>query len=86
MKIQICISLCKKYNLLNKSSKKSEKLSKPCKALFIKHTTYSENRNRYWKQGIKKKKTKILQDIVNSIIANLKFQHKPKYNLSKILI
>jgi hypothetical protein len=29
------------------------------------------------------KETKILQDIN---ITNLKFQHKPKYNLSKILI
>jgi len=29
--------------------------------------------------------TKILQDIIiNSIITNLKFQHKPKYHLSKI--
>ncbi len=28
--------------------------------------------------------TKILQDmIINSIITNLKFQHKPKYHLSK---
>jgi len=32
-----------------------------------------------------KKKTKILQDIINSI-TNHKFQHKPKYHLSKILI
>jgi len=31
------------------------------------------------------KKTKTLQNIYNSII-NLKFQHKPKYHLSKILI
>jgi hypothetical protein len=31
------------------------------------------------------KETKILQDIMNSI-TNLKFQHKPKYHLSKILI
>jgi hypothetical protein len=26
--------------------------SKPCKALFIKHTAYSENVHRYYKQGI----------------------------------
>jgi hypothetical protein len=26
--------------------------SKPCKTLFIKHTTHSENVQRYWKQGI----------------------------------
>jgi hypothetical protein len=33
------------------------------------------------------KETKIVQDInYNSIITNLKFQHKPKYHLSKILI
>jgi hypothetical protein len=31
------------------------------------------------------KETKILQKYYNSII-NLKFQHKPKYHLSKILI
>jgi len=31
------------------------------------------------------KKIKILQDIINSI-TNLKFQHKPKYHLSEILI
>jgi hypothetical protein len=31
------------------------------------------------------KKTKILQDNHNSI-TNLKFQHKPKYHLSKILV
>jgi hypothetical protein len=30
-----------------------------------------------------KKKTKILGDIYNSIITNLKFKHKPKYHLSK---
>jgi hypothetical protein len=34
-----------------------------------------------------KKETKSLQHfIINSIITNLKFQHKPKYHLSKILI
>jgi len=34
------------------------------------------------------KETKILQDMIigNSIANNLKFQHKPKYHLSKILI
>jgi hypothetical protein len=33
------------------------------------------------------KETQILQDIIiTSIITNLKFQHKPKYHLSKILI
>jgi hypothetical protein len=32
------------------------------------------------------KETKILQRYYNSIITNLKFQHKPKYHLSKILI
>jgi hypothetical protein len=32
------------------------------------------------------RETKILQDIINSIITNLKFQHKPKYHISKILI
>jgi len=31
------------------------------------------------------RETKILQDIINSL-TNLKFQHKPKYHLSKILI
>jgi hypothetical protein len=31
------------------------------------------------------KETKSLQDIINSI-TNLKFQHKPKYHLSKILM
>jgi hypothetical protein len=31
------------------------------------------------------KETKILQNII-TLITNLKFQHKPKYNLSKILI
>jgi hypothetical protein len=31
------------------------------------------------------KETKILQDIINSR-TDLKFQHKPKYHLSKILI
>jgi hypothetical protein len=30
------------------------------------------------------KETKILQKYHNSIITNLKFQHKPKYHLSKI--
>jgi 2-polyprenyl-3-methyl-5-hydroxy-6-metoxy-1,4-benzoquinol methylase len=32
-----------------------------------------------------KKKTKILQDI-RTLVTNLKFQHKSKYHLSKILI
>jgi hypothetical protein len=32
------------------------------------------------------KETKIFQDIINSIITNLNFQHKPKYHLPKILI
>jgi len=32
------------------------------------------------------KETQILQEYHNSITANLKFQHKPKYHLSKILI
>jgi len=32
------------------------------------------------------KETKILQDVINSIITNPKFQHKPKYHLSKTLI
>jgi hypothetical protein len=31
------------------------------------------------------KETKILQDIITPV-PNLKFQHKPKYHLSKILI
>jgi hypothetical protein len=31
------------------------------------------------------KETKILQDVITPI-SNLKFQHKPKYHLSKILI
>jgi hypothetical protein len=31
------------------------------------------------------KEIKILQDIIDSI-TNLKFQHKPKYHLSKILV
>jgi hypothetical protein len=31
------------------------------------------------------KETKILQDII-TLVTNLKFQHKPKYHLSKILI
>ncbi len=32
------------------------------------------------------KETKILQGIINSLIIDLKFQHKPKYLLSKIFI
>jgi hypothetical protein len=33
------------------------------------------------------KETKILQDIIITLITNLKFQHnKPKYHLSKILL
>ncbi len=32
-----------------------------------------------------KKETKILQDII-TLVTNLKFQRKPKYHLSKILI
>jgi hypothetical protein len=32
------------------------------------------------------KQTKILQDIIINSVTNLKFQHKPKYHLSKILI
>jgi hypothetical protein len=32
------------------------------------------------------KETKILQGIINSLITDLKFQHKPKYLLSKIFI
>jgi len=33
------------------------------------------------------KETKILQDIIITLfIPNLKFQHKPKYHLSKILV
>ncbi len=34
----------------------------------------------------KKKNIKILQDIIITLITNLKFQHKPKYHLSKIPI
>jgi hypothetical protein len=40
---------------------------------------------KYNLQKILHEKTKILQDIYNFII-NLKFQHKPKYHISKILI
>jgi hypothetical protein len=29
------------------------------------------------------KQTKILQDIITLVIINLKFQHKPKYHLSR---
>ncbi len=32
------------------------------------------------------KETKIFQDIITNSVTNLKFQHKPKYRLSKILI
>jgi hypothetical protein len=32
------------------------------------------------------KETKILQDIIITLLTNLKFQHKPKYHVSKILI
>jgi len=44
-----------------------------------------------YKSSKKKKKnplkeTKILQALQNSITTNLKFQHKPKYHLSKILM
>jgi hypothetical protein len=38
------------------------------------------------KTNLGEKETKILQTYYNSIITNLKFQHKPKYHLSKILI
>jgi hypothetical protein len=30
--------------------------------------------------------TKILEEIIITLITNLKFQHKPKYHLSKMLI
>jgi hypothetical protein len=32
------------------------------------------------------KETKILQDIIITLLTDLKFQHKPKYHVSKILI
>jgi hypothetical protein len=41
---------------------------------------------KYNLQKIPLKETKILQDIITTLISNLKFQHKPKYHLSKILI
>jgi hypothetical protein len=47
MKIQICISLSKKYNLQINLLKKQKKSSKLCKGLFSKHTAYSENIHRY---------------------------------------
>jgi hypothetical protein len=44
----------------------------PCKNIIFKKKSFKKNQNpsRYY----------------NSIITNLKFQHKPKYHLSKILI
>jgi len=38
------------------------------------------------KYNLPKTPLKILQDIIITLITNLKFQHKPKYHLSKILI
>jgi hypothetical protein len=43
-------------------------------------------KKKIFKKKIPLKETKILQNIRNSIINYLKFQHKPKYHLSKILI
>jgi hypothetical protein len=41
---------------------------------------------KYNVQKILQKKPKCLQDIYYNSRTNLKFQHKPKYHLSKILI
>jgi len=42
-------------------------------------------KNVIFKKKSSKKETKSLLDII-TLITNLKFQHKPKYHLSKILI
>jgi hypothetical protein len=58
-------------------------------AIYIKK--YLKAKEELWKlkyftmQKYPLKETKILQDII-TLITNLKFQHKPKYHLSKMLI
>jgi len=73
----VCHSHCGLAIYITKYLKAKEELWKlkyftPCK--------------KYNLQKILLKKTKILQDIIITLITNLKFQHNPKYHLSKILI
>jgi hypothetical protein len=59
------------------------------KSIFRQKKNYENSnispcKNTIFKKILKKKKTKIFQDTIS--LTNLKFQHKPNYHLSEILI
>jgi hypothetical protein len=70
----VCHTMALPFTLKNilRQKKNYENLNiSPCKnIIFKKSSKRNQNPSRYY----------------NSMIINLKFQHKPKYNLSKILI
>jgi hypothetical protein len=66
----VTLSFTWKCTLRQKKNHGNSNISPWKNIIFKKNSTRNQNLSRYY----------------NSIITNLKFQHKPKYRLSKILI